>query len=208
MTSQVRVWENLFEDLGQLAGEIRQLEGQYGLLGRLADVANGDNSRRMSFQNFVLSALLDDVLVEATRRLHHMSKGRYRLRRVDVAPDRRKQHGLEMEVEDAYTGRSRPVATLSGGEGFQAALALALGLADVVQAYSGGIRLDAVFVDEGFGSLDPEALELAVNTLIDLQKSGRLVGVISHVPELVERIDVRLQVTSGRRGSQARFVLP
>ena len=113
-----------------------------------------------------------------------------------------------MEVDDAYTGSCRPVSTLSGGESFQAALSLALGLSEVVQAYAGGIRLDTIFVDEGFGSLDPEALELAINTLIDLQATGRMVGVISHVPELKERIDVRLQIKSGKSGSTAAFVLP
>ena len=111
-------------------------------------------------------------------------------------------------VDDAYTGKIRPVSTLTGGESFQAALSLALGLADVVQSYAGGVFLETMFVDEGFGSLDDEALELATNTLIDLQQSGRLVGVISHVAGLKERIDVRLQVDSGRDGSTAKFVLP
>jgi exonuclease SbcC len=100
------------------------------------------------------------------------------------------------------------VATLSGGESFQAALALALGLSEVVQGYSGGIRLDTIFIDEGFGSLDPEALDLAIDTLIDLQQSGRMVGVISHVPELRERLDVRLEIVAGPGGSRARFHLP
>jgi exonuclease SbcC len=97
---------------------------------------------------------------------------------------------------------------LSGGESFLASLSLALGLADVVQAYAGGIHLDTVFVDEGFGSLDPEALDLAFRALVDLQRAGRLVGIISHVPELKERIDVRLEVISTQRGSVTRFVLP
>ena len=100
------------------------------------------------------------------------------------------------------------VATLSGGEGFLAALALALGLADVVQARAGGRRLDTLFVDEGFGALDGDALDLAMRALTDLQRDGRLVGIVSHVPELRERIDVRLEVTKGERGSHARFRLP
>jgi exonuclease SbcC len=137
-----------------------------------------------------------------------MTRGRYTLRRNTSAADRRSAGGLELEVEDAYTAKSRPVATLSGGESFQAALSLALGLSEVVQAYSGGIRLDTIFVDEGFGSLDPEALDLAINTLIDLQASGRMVGVISHVPELKERIDVRLEIQAGSAGSRAVFRLP
>jgi exonuclease SbcC len=99
------------------------------------------------------------------------------------------------------------VGTLSGGESFLAALALALGLAQVVQHHAGGIRLEAIFIDEGFGSLDEEALDRAVRTLMDLQQGGRMVGVISHVSELRERIDTRLEVRSDRRGSRASFVL-
>jgi exonuclease SbcC len=97
---------------------------------------------------------------------------------------------------------------LSGGESFQAALSLALGLADVVQAYAGGVMLDTIFIDEGFGSLDEEALDLAINTLIDLQSKGRLVGVISHVAEMKERIDAQLIVSSGERGATAKFRVP
>ena len=137
-----------------------------------------------------------------------MSRGRYLLRRNTETADRRSAGGLELEVEDAYTANTRPVTTLSGGESFQAALALALGLSEVVQAYAGGIRLDTIFIDEGFGSLDPEALDLAIDTLLALQESGRMVGVISHVPELRERIDVRLEVVAGPAGSRAAFRLP
>jgi len=115
--------------------------------------------------------------------------------------------GLELEVFDTYTGVARGVATLSGGETFLASLSLALGLADVVQSYSGGIHLDTIFVDEGFGTLDPESLDVAIQALFDLQQGGRLVGIISHVPELRERIDARLEVVSTEKGSTARFVL-
>ncbi len=148
------------------------------------------------------------MLIAASDRLELMSKGRYRLLRTDERKTGRSASGLDLIIDDAYTGKSRPVATLSGGESFQAALSLALGLADVVQSYSGGVYLETIFIDEGFGSLDEEALDLAINTLIDLQKSGRLVGVISHVPALKERIDVRLEVKSDRVGSTAEFILP
>jgi len=194
--------------LEQVAAELVVTEQRYGVMGHISRVANGDNKHRISLQRFVLAARLDDVLASASKRLGLMSRGRYLLRRNTSAEDRRSAGGLELEIEDAYTAKSRPVATLSGGESFQAALSLALGLSEVVQAYAGGIRLDTIFVDEGFGSLDPEALDLAINTLIDLQQSGRMVGVISHVPELKERIDVRLEVTAGKSGSRARFRLP
>jgi exonuclease SbcC len=114
---------------------------------------------------------------------------------------------VDLLVLDAFTGTSRPVNTLSGGEGFEASLSLALGLSDVVQSYAAGIRLDTIFVDEGFGSLDDEALDLALQTLLQLGDGGRLVGIISHVPELRSRIDARLEVTTTGKGSVARFVM-
>jgi DNA repair protein SbcC/Rad50 len=109
-------------------------------------------------------------------------------------------------VEDAYTGTARDVSTLSGGEGFLAALAMALGLSEVVQNRAGGIRLQTLFVDEGFGSLDPDALDRSLTALVDLHY-GRLVGIISHVPELQERIDAKLSVEAGKNGSYARFAV-
>jgi len=136
-----------------------------------------------------------------------MSRGRFVVRRSRDVADARFHAGLELEVHDAHTGTARPVGTLSGGESFLASLALALGLADVVQSHAGGIRLETIFVDEGFGTLDPESLDLAVRALRDLQQGGRLVGIISHVTELRELIDARLEVLPGRRGSTARFVV-
>ena len=206
--NRIRTLNKTRKTLGTLDGELTTAEARYGVVGVISDAANGQNPHRVSLQRFVLASRLDDVLAAASKRFSLMSRGRYLLRRNTTAADRRSAGGLELEVEDAYTAKSRPVATLSGGESFQAALSLALGLSEVVQAYSGGIRLDTIFVDEGFGSLDPEALDLAINTLIDLQASGRLVGVISHVPELKERIDVRLEIRPGSGGSRARFHLP
>lgn len=188
--------------------ELKDKESRYGVVGAISQMANGNNGLGLSYSRFVLGALLDDVLIAASDRLELMSKGRYRLLRTDERKSGRSASGLDLIIDDAYTGKSRPVATLSGGESFQAALSLALGLADVVQSYSGGVYLETIFIDEGFGSLDEEALDLAINTLIDLQKSGRLVGVISHVPALKERIDVRLEVKSDRVGSTAEFILP
>ena len=186
--------------------ELAEQRGIYAVVEGLADLANGPYNR-LSFQRFVLAALLDDVLRQSSERLNRMSKGRYRLLRTkQVEPGR--GGGLDLEIEDAYSGFTRPVSTLSGGESFQAALSLALGLADVVQAYAGGISLETIFIDEGFGSLDEEALDLAINTLIDLQNTGRLVGVISHVAEMKERIDAQLVVTSDREGASAEFRLP
>lgn len=208
LASRIDALERLRARLQDIAAEFTATEQRFGVFGSIARVAAGDNLHRISLHRFVLASRLDDVLAAASRRLHAMTRGRYLLRRNTETADRRAAGGLELLVEDAYTASSRPVATLSGGESFQAALALALGLSEVVQAYSGGINLDTIFIDEGFGSLDPEALDLAIDTLMDLQQSGRLVGVISHVPELRERIDVRLEVVAGAAGSRAAFHLP
>jgi exonuclease SbcC len=195
------------EELGRMAERRSQIEREYGVLGRLSQVASGQNPERLSLQRFVLRALLEEVLSVASRRLSAMSRGRYALQVARAGGEVRSQGGLELEVQDAWNGTSRAVATLSGGEGFLASLALALGLADVVQSRSGGIRLDTVFVDEGFGTLDEEALDLAIDTLMGLRERGRRVGIISHVRELKERIDTRLEVTADRQTSRARFVL-
>jgi len=205
LASDLRKLDSLATDLGAVAREIETLDGRYATTGRLAEVASGRNALRVSFERYVLGALLDEVLRKASTRMRAMSQGRYDLLRSLEGADRRTAGGLDLEVSDFYTGTSRSVTTLSGGESFLASLSLALGLADTVQSLTGGLRLDTVFIDEGFGSLDPEALDLAIRTLIDLQQGGRLVGIISHVPELKERIDARLEVVPGRVGSSARF---
>ena len=193
--------------LDQCEKRLAAVEKDYRVTGAMAEVAAGKNPSGMTFQRYVLSALLDDVLYSAGRHLKSMSRNRFDLLRARERSDMRSAGGLDLLVSDDHTGTTRPVATLSGGESFLASLALALGLADVVQAYAGGIRLDTMFVDEGFGSLDPETLDLAFRTFADLQMKGRLVGIISHVPELKERMATRLEVIPGRRGSRARFVV-
>lgn len=217
-TDAETAWHSVDKRLGQLQAAADKLQGieqqcevlekDYALIGTLSDVANGQTGEKISLQRFVLSVLLDDVLVEASHRLHQMTKGRYQLLRKEEKAKGNRASGLDLQVEDAYSGKSRPVATLSGGESFLAALSLALGLSDVVQAYSGGIRLDTLFIDEGFGSLDQESLDLAIRTLIDLQASGRMIGVISHVTELKEQMPLRLDITSGRGGSHVTLVRP
>ncbi len=190
-----------------MAAECERLERRHRTVARIAEVANGRNTVNINFQRFVQATLLDRVLQAATERLRVMSNGRYELQRAAETLDRRTSAGLDLEVFDAHTGTARPVSTLSGGESFQASLALALGLAGVVQSHSGGLHLESIFIDEGFGSLDADALALAMDTLRDLQQGGRLIGIVSHVAELKEQIGARLEVSSGRRGSVARFVV-
>ncbi|KIF49427.1 exonuclease SbcC [Vibrio owensii 47666-1] len=193
--------EKVRNDIATLHDKNTKLEDEYKVFGTLYDVASGKTGSRISLHRFVLGVLLDDVLIQASQRLSLMSKGRYILARKTEGFKGAAGRGLDLVVEDSYTGKTRDVATLSGGESFMAALALALGLSDVVQSYSGGIRLDTLFIDEGFGSLDPESLDLAIQTLIDLQQTGRMIGVISHVSELKEQMAQRIDVEPSRLGS-------
>jgi exonuclease SbcC len=153
-----------------------------------------------------LASFLDEILISANSRLHKMTSGRYKLSRKKDRSKGNAQSGLELLVFDQYTGQKRHVKTLSGGESFKAALALALGMADIVQQQAGGVSLETMFIDEGFGTLDPESLDQAIEALMDIQSSGRLVGIISHVPELKERMDARLEVIAGQGGSRTEFV--
>ena len=185
-------------------GEIKK---DYEVIGTLSKAASGKGNVRVSLERFVLGNLLDSVLSIASQRLHIMSKGQYRLIRQNESDQKRNTTaGLDLAIDDAHTGKTRPVATLSGGESFMASLALALGLSDVVQERSGGIQLDTLFIDEGFGSLDQESLQLAINTLIDLQSTGRTIGIISHVSELKEQMAQRIEVVGTREGSKVKTV--
>lgn len=194
-----------YDRLNEIKQKAETLSSRYAVIGRLSEVANGQNDYRLTLQRFVLGALLDDVALAANERLKTMSRGRYYLQRTMDRARKNTAGGLDLEVFDNYTGFARGVGTLSGGETFLASLSLALGLVDVVQSYAGGIHLDTLFVDEGFGTLDPESLDFAIKALLDLQQGGRLVGIISHVPELKERIDARLEVTPTSKGSVAAF---
>jgi exonuclease SbcC len=170
----------------------------------LADLVNGrgSNQLKMRLQSFVLAARLEEVAQVASRRLQHMSGGRYTFVHSDAQGRHGARGGLGLDVLDEYTGIRRPTKTLSGGESFMASLALALGLADVVTAESGGVQLDTLFVDEGFGTLDPQALDAVMTVLDELRRGGRTVGLISHVEELRTRIGSRVEVVSGRHGSR------
>jgi len=194
------------EELEKAMGEARN---EVEFLSRLNDLANGGEQgfKNVTFERYVLGAILDEVVYAANLRLQKMSRSRYSLERSDYTGGGRGKQGLDLAVMDAFTGLSRPANTLSGGETFLASMALALGLADVIQSYAGGIHMDTMFIDEGFGTLDPDTLELAMETLVQLQSSGRLIGMISHVPELKTRIPAHLEVTRGDDGSTAKFVI-
>lgn len=194
------------EELEKAMGEARE---EVTFLSCLNDLANGGEQgfKNVTFERYVLGAILDEVVYAANLRLQKMSRSRYSLERSDYTGGGRGKQGLDLAVMDAFTGQSRPANTLSGGETFLASMALALGLADVIQSYAGGIHMDTIFIDEGFGTLDPDTLELAMETLVQLQSSGRLIGMISHVPELKTRIPAHLEVTRGDDGSTAKFII-
>ena len=170
----------------------------------LADLVTGRgaNTLRMRLQSFVLAARLEQVAEVASRRLQDMSGGRYTFLHSDAQARNGARGGLGLDVFDEYTGVRRPTKTLSGGESFMASLALALGLADVVTAETGGVQIDTLFVDEGFGTLDAQALDAVMTVLDDLRRGGRTVGVISHLEELRTRIPTKLEVLAGRHGSR------
>ena len=205
-TKHIKATLASLEELEKAMGEARE---EVTFLSRLNDLANGGEQgfKNVTFERYVLGAILDEVVYAANLRLQKMSRSRYSLERSDYTGGGRGKQGLDLAVMDAFTGQSRPANTLSGGETFLASMALALGLADVIQSYAGGIHMDTMFIDEGFGTLDPDTLELAMETLVQLQSSGRLIGMISHVPELKTRIPAHLEVTRGDDGSTAKFII-
>ncbi|MFQ1001658.1 AAA family ATPase [Modestobacter sp. SSW1-42] len=196
--------DGLAADLTSVEVELDERRAAAEQVTALADLVNGRgaNVLKMRLQSFVLAARLEQVAEVASRRLRDMSGGRYTFLHSDAQGRHGARGGLGLDVLDEYTGVRRPTKTLSGGESFMASLALALGLADVVTAESGGVQIDTLFVDEGFGTLDPQSLDAVMTVLDELRRGGRTVGVISHVEELRTRITSRLEVVSGREGSR------
>lgn len=198
--------EDIMTSLIRLQEEAADQKMQYYDIGELANLARGDNSLRLSFERYVLTSFLDEIILQANIRLEEMTDHRYQLKRSGQIAKRGAQSGLDLEVIDHHTGQERPVKTLSGGEGFKAALSLALGMSDVVQAHAGGVELETLFIDEGFGTLDEVSLEQAIDSLKGLQASNRVLGIISHVPQLKEEIHTKLQIDTSPTGSSAKFI--
>ncbi len=181
----------------------RSLAKETAGLKALDDDLSGNNPRKKAFDSWILGLYLAEIAAYATKRLERMSEGRYRLILDADREGGRGLSGLDLAVFDAYTGRERPCATLSGGESFMASISLALGLADSIQARSGGIRLDAVFIDEGFGSLDEASLDKALGILDEI-RDHRMVGLVSHVGEMRARIPSRVEIEKTSAGSRIR----
>ncbi|MCS5693658.1 SMC family ATPase [Cyanobium sp. FGCU-6] len=195
--------ERLAAEHRQGAAALAQERQRAQRLQAVADRCSGRSAPHISLQRWVLSTYLGEICGFANQRLELMTAGRYQLRLTDAGGRGGRQAGLGLRVLDAYTGEEREVNSLSGGETFQASLALALGVADTVQAHAGGVHLEALFIDEGFGTLDPDNLQLAMDELDRLREGGRLIGIISHVGALRERIRAGIEVSASERGSVA-----
>ncbi len=201
--SRQKLNTGLLEQITAAEVEYKKLQDNYLDVGDISRITSGNNAQKLSFERFVLASYFENVIHMANLRLSGMTEGRFSLLRSDDLEKHGRASGLDLMVFDSHTGRERHVSTLSGGESFQAALALALGLADVAGMFAGGVSMDAIFIDEGFGALDPATLERAVSVLAALSGdgNGRIVGVISHVESLKERIRRKIVVVPGVEGS-------
>ena len=199
----------ILENLRPQISQMEETEKRLQCVQALSDTANGrlSGKEKIMLETYIQMTFFDRIIRRANVRLMVMSGGQYELKRRINAENNRSQAGLELDVIDHYNGSERSVKTLSGGESFKASLALALGLSDEIQSSAGGIRLDTMFVDEGFGSLDEESLEQAVNALVGLTQGNRLVGIISHVSELKNRIDKQIVVTKEKSGGSKAEIL-
>ncbi|MEU7633198.1 AAA family ATPase [Nocardia sp. NPDC049220] len=206
VSKRVSQLEDLGSQLWAAVDRIAPARQAFEELDGLADVVagRGANNRRMSLHSYVLAARLEEVAQAGSLRLRRMSSGRYEFVHSDKAGPRGRRGGLGLDIRDDYTGAIRPAKTLSGGETFMASLSLALGLADTVAAESGGLVLDTLFIDEGFGGLDGDTLDAVMGVLDELRAGGRVVGVVSHVDEMRQRIPSRLHVLRGRTGSRVK----
>jgi exonuclease SbcC len=195
-TLRVSQFNNRTAEIEKLLGDAIALAKEESMLGDISKLASGQHREadKISFETFVQTWYFSQVIARANLRYSTMTNGRYKLRRSEGGVDQRSRTGLDLSVEDLWTTKERPVSTLSGGEKFQAALALALGLSDVISEHAGGVEIDALFVDEGFGGLDDDSLQDAIRVLQDLTVDNRMIGIISHVPLLKEAINQQLSV--------------
>lgn len=191
---------NLLKQLEVLTARIGKLEHERTQMAHIADALMGKNELNLSFERYVQTYYLQQIIEAANLRLRVLSNEQYQLVRTTALTDKRSQTGLDLSVYDAYADTQRDVKTLSGGEKFNASLSLALGVSDVIQSFNGNVQINTMFIDEGFGSLDEEALRRAITTLIELRNTGRTIAVISHVAELKEEMPAILHVTKMKEG--------
>lgn len=201
LAGKLETTARLQEQFLQLKEKVGDTESNLATTTALYDALRGQNAKKLSFERYMLIAYLEQITEAANQRLQSLSGGQFRLVRSDRQESHGKQSGLQLDVYDGYTGQFRDVKSLSGGEKFHASLSLALGMADVMQEMNGGIQIETMFIDEGFGSLDEESLQKAIDALVQLQRTGRLIGVISHVKELQAAIPAQLRVQKSASGT-------
>lgn len=207
LNKQILLNKQTADLMGKKLVEYKEAEENYTLLKDLSDTANGEQKGKIkvSFERFVQSVYFDRILSAANQRLAVMSEQRYYLLRKEENDNKKGSSGLELEILDEWTGKKRNIRSLSGGESFKAALSLALGLSDVIQNKKGGIMVDTIFIDEGFGTLDGDSLNKAIQIIHSLSLEGnKLVGIISHVEELKEQIDQKIEVYKDHAGSKVK----
>lgn len=202
--ARITVNERALQSIEDKLSEVQSLKKRYGVVSDVEQLVKGNNPKRLVWEQYVLSVYFDVMLHAANLRLAPMSDGRYEMFRVESVGDLRSRDSLEIEVLDHYTGKRRSAKSLSGGEAFKAALSLALGMSDMIQSYAGGIEVDALFIDEGFGGLDGQSLEQALNVLQGLTKKNCMIGIISHVQELKDRIEKQIVVEKTNTGSRVK----
>lgn len=205
---QLKANQTLVEKMQQTLAAVHEQQAQLAEISQLSQVANGNGAQKLSLERFVLQTYLQKVLHKGNQRLQQLTRGRYQFQLDTAYGTYRNGTGLEINIYDDNAGKVRSVHTLSGGESFVAALSLALALAEVIQEQAGGIKIDALFIDEGFGSLDEEALEMAMETLQQVEGQSRMIGIISHVTELEAQIPAQLQVIpEGNGESRVKYQL-
>lgn len=204
--SRIKRNQDIYNNVQSEDKQLEKMKEKYLTFNDLSKTANGElaGKSKIAFEQYVQAYYFEKVIYEANKRFYKMSNNQYALQRKEDPDDLRSSSGLELEVMDYYTGKARSIKSLSGGESFKAALSLALGLSDIIQSYAGGIEMDAMFVDEGFGSLDSDSLEQAIETLNGLTTGDRLVGIISHVGELKDRIDKKIIIEKSMEGSKLK----
>ena len=201
--------ENALLGIRSKSANLCETEKRYSWVKALSDTANGTikGKEKIMLETYIQTTYFDRIIRRANTRLMVMTQGQYELKRRAEAENMRSQSGLELNVIDHYNGSERSVKTLSGGESFMASLSLALGLSDEIQSSAGGVKLDAMFVDEGFGSLDEQSLEQAMRALAGLVEGNRLVGIISHVADLKQRIDKQIVVKKTKSGGSSAEIV-
>ena len=198
--------KNKIEEIKQINSAMELYKEKYQRYLDLSNVTSGKNDARVSLERYVLAAYFEKILLYANEIMKKLTQGRYVMLRKDYASKGMAKQGLELDVFDYESGLSRDIRTLSGGESFKAALSLALGLSQMIQDHAGGIELNTLFIDEGFGTLDMQSLDQAINCLIELHQDNKLIGIISHVSELKDRIDRQIVISRERKESKISII--